>query len=145
MTATGPLLFDLHQAAGCAGRLDCRHLQSIRWSGPVGTFVSTLIAAGAAVVMLAAAAESAGQAQVRQREQVQQRAQERAGKREIIPGSELMTSAEREAYRRRYAAAKTEEDREKVRAGHVKAMQERARVRGLQLAEPRAPAGGGGK
>ena len=107
--------------------------------------VPTLIAASAAAVMLAAAADSASQAQVRQREQVQQRTQERAGKREIIPGSELMTPAEREAYRRRYAAAKTDQERAAFRAEHVKAMQERARVRGLQLQEPRVPAGGGGK
>lgn len=92
-------------------------------------------------VMLAAAAESAGQAQVRQREEVQQRTQERAGQREIIPGSELMTSQEREAYRRRYAAAKTDEERAKVRAEHVKAMEERARLRGLQLAHPVASNG----
>ena len=109
------------------------------------TFISTLIAAGAAVVMLAAAAESAGQAQVRQRDQIQQHTQERAGKREIIPGSELMTSAEREAYRRRYAAAKTDTEKEKVRADHIGAMRERARMRGLQLVEPQAPAGKGGK
>ena len=107
--------------------------------------VPTLIAAGAAAVMLAAAADAAAQAQVRQREQVQQRTQEKAGWREIIPGSELMTSAEREAYRQRYAAAKTDADREKVRADHIKAMEERARVRGLQLAVPKPPAKGGAK
>jgi hypothetical protein len=111
----------------------------------VDKLVPILIAASAAAVMLVAAGESAGQAQVRQREQVQQRTQERAGKREIIPGSELMTPAEREAYRRRYAAAKTDQEREGVRAEHVKAMQERARVRGLQLQEPRVPASDGGK
>ena len=111
----------------------------------MNTIISTLIAAGAAIVMLAAAGESAGQAQVRQRDQVQQRTQERAGRREIIPGSELMTSAEREAYRRRYAAAKTDAEKEKVRAEHIAAMQERARVRGLQLVEPRAPGGEAGK
>lgn len=104
-----------------------------------------LIAASAAAVMIVAAAESAAQVQGRQREQVQQRTQERVGKREIIPGSELMTPAERETYRRRYAAAKTDQEREAFRAEHVKAMQERARVRGLQLQEPRVPAGGGGK
>jgi hypothetical protein len=93
--------------------------------------------------MLMAAADAAAQQQIRQREQVQQRTQERAGKREIIPGSELMTSREREAYRRRYAAAKSEEARDKVRAEHVKAMEERARLRGLQLAVPAAPKDGG--
>ena len=102
----------------------------------------TLIAFSAAAVLLAAAADAAAQAQVRQREQAQQRTQERAGWREIIPGSELMTPAEREAYRQRYAAAKTDEERAKVRADHVKAMDERARLQGLKLAEPKPPAKG---
>jgi hypothetical protein len=57
-------------------------------------------------------------------------------KREIIPGSELMTSQERERYRQRIRATATPQEEEKVRADHVKQMQERARVRGLQLADP---------
>lgn len=93
--------------------------------------------------MLAAAIEAAGQQAPQQREQAQTRTQERAGKREIIPGSELMTAKEREDYRRRYAAAKTDVDREKVRADHVKAMEERARLRGLRLELPAPPKGGG--
>jgi hypothetical protein len=56
--------------------------------------------------------------------------------REIIPGSELMTSQEREQYRQRTRAAGSAEERQKVRAEHVKQMRERARVRGLRLAEP---------
>lgn len=59
-------------------------------------------------------------------------------KREIIPGSELMTSQERERYRQRIRAAATPQEEEKVRADHVQQMQERARVRGLQLADPAA-------
>lgn len=57
-------------------------------------------------------------------------------KREIIPGSELMTSPERERYRQRIRAAKTPQEEEKVRADHVRQMQERARLRGLRLPEP---------
>lgn len=94
--------------------------------------------------MLAAAIEAAGQQATRQREQAQARTQERTGKREIIPGSELMTAREREDYRRRYAAAKTDADREKVRSDHIKVMEERARLRGLRLELP-APAQDGGK
>jgi hypothetical protein len=109
----------------------------------VDTVIRILISLAAAAVMLAAALDAAGQQQVQNREQSQTRTQERAGKREIIPGSELMTSKEREDYRRRYAAAKTEADKEKVRADHIKAMQERARLRGLELALPAAPKGGG--
>lgn len=104
--------------------------------------VRVCIAASAAVTMLAAAADVAGQQQGQQREQAKSRTQERAGKREIIPGSELMTSAEREAYRKRYAAAKTDDERAKVRDEHVKAMEERARLRGLQLAPPAQGKGG---
>ena len=105
----------------------------------MGVLHQAAISAATAAVMLMAATDVAGQQQVRQREQIQ----ERAGKREIIPGSELMTSQEREAYRRRYAAAKSEAEREQVRADHVRAMEERARLRGLQLAQPVPPRGDG--
>lgn len=99
------------------------------------TFFRILVSLGAAAVMLAAAIDVAGQ-QTQAREQTETRTQERAGKREIIPGSELMTPKEREDYRRRYAAARTDAEREKVRAEHIHAMQERARLRGLELALP---------
>lgn len=54
--------------------------------------------------------------------------------REIIPGSELMTSPERERYRQRIRAAGTPEKQAQVREQHVKQMRERARLRGLELA-----------
>jgi hypothetical protein len=107
------------------------------------TLFQAAVSATAGMIMLIAATGVAAQQQVRQREQIQERVQERAGKREIIPGSELMTSQERETYRRRHAAAKSEAEREQVRADHVKAMEERARLRGLQLAQPVAPKGNG--
>lgn len=53
--------------------------------------------------------------------------------REIIPGSELMTSQERERYRLRLRGAGTPEERERLRAEHVKAMEERARLQGLKV------------
>jgi hypothetical protein len=109
----------------------------------VDTVIRIIVSAGTAAVMLAAAMDAAGQQQMQQREQVQSRTQERSGKREIIPGSELMTSKEREDYRRRYAAAKTEADKEKVRADHITAMEERARLRGLKLVLPAPPKGEG--
>lgn len=62
----------------------------------MGAIFQAVLATATAAVMLMAAADAAGQQQIRQREQVQQRTQERAGEREIIPGSELMTSKERE-------------------------------------------------
>lgn len=106
-----------------------------------GLFHRAVAAATLALLTIVMAGNAAAQERVRQREQAQARVQERAGKREIIPGSELMTSQEREAYRRRYAAAPDDAARDKVRADHVRAMQERARVRGLQLAAPVAPGG----
>lgn len=53
--------------------------------------------------------------------------------REIIPGSELMTAQERERYRQRQRGAGSAEERERLRAEHVQAMEERGRVRGLQV------------
>lgn len=66
-------------------------------------------------------------------------------KREIIPGSELMTSQERERYRQRIRAAKTPAEEEKVRSDHTAQMRERARVRGLALREPEPPKQTGAK
>jgi len=54
-------------------------------------------------------------------------------KREIIPGSELMTSQERERYRLRLQGAGSAAERERLRAEHVKAMEERARLKGLKV------------
>jgi len=56
----------------------------------MGAILQAAISAATAAVMLAAAADVAGQQQVQQREQVQQRTQERAGKREIIPWNDRM-------------------------------------------------------
>ena len=53
-----------------------------------------------------------------------------------------MTAAEREDYRRRFAAAKTDPERNRVRSDHVKAMEERASLRGLKLAVPVPPGSG---
>lgn len=56
--------------------------------------------------------------------------------REIIPGSELMTAAEREQYRQRQRGAGTAEERERLRGDHLKAMEQRARLRGLKVSDP---------
>jgi hypothetical protein len=106
------------------------------------TLIEVAVALMAAVVMLAAAADAAGRESQPPGEEVLRLAQDgqqnkqQARKREIIPGSELMTSQEREEYRQRMAAAGTGAERAKVRAEHVKQMEERARLRGLQLVDP---------
>ena len=56
--------------------------------------------------------------------------------REIIPGSELMTSGERERYRQRMRAAGSPDAQARVREEHVKQLRQRARLRGLELADP---------
>ena len=101
----------------------------------MSTFVRIAIAAGGAAVMLAAAVDTIGQQPAVQRDQAEKRGQERIRKHEIIPGSQLMTSEEREQYRQRMAAAKSDEEREKLRAEHYKAMNQRARLYGLRLPE----------
>ena len=111
---------------------------------PCGILLA-VVAAIAIPVAGAAQGDALPGSQVRQRDQVMERTQARVHRREIIPGSELMTSKERDQYRGRMAAAATDADRERIRAEHVKAMQERARVRGLQLAEPAAAPPGGQK
>ncbi|OGA48162.1 MAG: hypothetical protein A3F74_12420 [Betaproteobacteria bacterium RIFCSPLOWO2_12_FULL_62_58] len=54
-----------------------------------------------------------------------------ATEREVIPGADRMTSAEREAYRRRMEAATTPEEKARIRAEYAKAVDERARARPL--------------
>lgn len=56
--------------------------------------------------------------------------------REIIPGSELMTAKEREQYRLRLRGAGSAEERERLRAEHVAAMEKRAQLRGLKVSDP---------
>src|SRR5512134_2621441 len=58
-----------------------------------------------------------------------------------IYGSQLMTTQERDQYRDRMRAAKTDAERERIRAEHHERMNERAKSRGLSL--PDQPARGG--
>ncbi|MCE5181155.1 MAG: hypothetical protein LLG15_05080 [Betaproteobacteria bacterium] len=88
------------------------------------------LAAGIAVASSVAVAEEPAkpQAQARQQEQVY--------------GSQLMTREERTAYRAKMRAAKTPEEREKVRAEHHEQMKVRAKEKGVTL--PDAPPAMGG-
>lgn len=63
-------------------------------------------------------------------------------KQEQVYGSQLMTQQERNEYHARIRAAKNARERERIRLEHHKAMQERARERGLTLPDM-PPAGGG--
>jgi len=61
-----------------------------------------------------------------------------------IYGSQLMTQQERNQYRARMQAAKTEQDRERIRKEHHEQMQVRAKERGVTLPAEPPPHGMGG-
>ena len=62
---------------------------------------------------------------------------------DVIYGSQLMTQQERNEYRAQMRNAKTYEERERIRLEHHKAMQERAKAKGLTLPDMPPAAGGG--
>lgn len=62
---------------------------------------------------------------------------------EPIFGSQLMTEEERIDYRARWRAARTDDERAKLRSDHHERMKDRARERGVTLAEE-PPARGAG-
>lgn len=70
-------------------------------------------------------------------------AQQMMMQQEPVYGSQLMTQEERVAYRTKMHAAKTPEEREKIRAGHHAQMKARAKERGVTLPDE-PPARGGG-
>jgi len=61
--------------------------------------------------------------------------QTRTMDKEMIYGSQLMTEQERNEYRTRIQAAKTEQEREMIRAEHHDQMQARAKEKGVMLPE----------
>jgi hypothetical protein len=63
--------------------------------------------------------------------------------REQIYGSELMTKEERAEYRAKMRAAKTKEEREKIRKEHHERMKERAKAQGVTLPDEPPAIGGG--
>ena len=84
-----------------------------------------------------------GQDQVKQQDQTRQQDRVRTQDQEQVYGSQLMTQQERTAYRAKMRAAKTQEERERVRAEHHEQMKVRAKERGVTLPDE-PPARGGG-
>ena len=76
-------------------------------------------------------------AQVQTQSEIQVRDQER------IYGSQLMTEQERNAYRVKMQAAKTEQAREALRHEHHEEMQKRAKAKGMTLPDEPPPQGAG--
>jgi Tfp pilus assembly protein PilE len=71
--------------------------------------------------------------------QAQTQTQKPAQTQERIYGSQLMTEQERREYRDKLQAAKTVEERQKIRAAHHKAMLARAKERGVTLPDEPPP------
>jgi hypothetical protein len=103
---------------------------------------AAVLALAASGVTLPALAADQARDQDRLRTQDQIRDQD-------IYGSQLMTAQERDAHRAKMRAAKTEQERERIRAEHHEQMKVRAKERGVTLPDVppagRGPGGGGGR
>ena len=90
------------------------------------------------LVLLAAStplAFAALQSQARAQPQAQSQTQTQVQNRARIYGSQMMTPAERASYRQHMRQATTQAERDRIRAEHHNAMQERAKARGVMLPE----------
>lgn len=76
-------------------------------------------------------------AEVRQETRTREREEARVRKhqKDGIFGGEMMTKQERKQYRKQLKECKTEGERERFRREHRHRMQERARLRGIELAD----------
>jgi hypothetical protein len=103
----------------------------------------TRLAWVAAVALSAAWVTTGAVAQDKIQDQSQARAQDRT--QDQVYGNQLMTQAERNAYRTKMRSLKTVQEREAFRLEHHKLMQERAQAQGVTLpAEPLARRAGAG-
>ena len=87
------------------------------------------------VLLTAPFALAANQAQEQERIQAQ--------KQEHVYGSQMITEQERNEYRARMQAAKTNEEREQIRMEHHERMRDRAKSQGLSMPDSPPPKGGG--
>ncbi len=94
--------------------------------------VSALMAALAIASSLALADEP---------KQTQDQTRTQARDQDQIYGSQLMTPEERAQFRERMRAAKTEDERERIRREHHAQMQQRAKERGVTLPDEPPPRG----
>ncbi|MFH2140237.1 MAG: hypothetical protein ABII63_05530 [Pseudomonadota bacterium] len=98
--------------------------------------IAVSVFAGALAVS-AGSVFAADQVREQKQDQTQEQDQER------IYGSQLMTQKERNAYRAKMRAAKTAEERERIRNEHHEQMKIRAKERGVTLPDMPPAAGGG--
>ena len=97
--------------------------------------LSIFVAFVCSILLTSSFALAANQAQEQERIQAQ--------KQEHVYGSQMMTEQERNEYRVRMQAAKTNEEREQIRMEHHELMQKRAKERGLSMPDSPPPRRGG--
>ena len=97
--------------------------------------LSIFVAFVCLVLLTSPFALAANQAQEQERIQAQ--------KQEHVYGSQMMTEQERNEYRARMQAAKTNEEREQIRMEHHELMKKRAKEQGLSMPDSPPPRRGG--
>lgn len=90
--------------------------------------------AGAALV-IAVPASAQDQLRTQDQTRIESRTRDQLRDQQIY-GHQLMTPQERDRYRDRLRAARSERDRERIRQQHIERMQSRARQRGVKLGPP---------
>jgi hypothetical protein len=107
----------------------------------------TQLAVAAAIVLPFNVALAQDRTQTQSETRTQAQTRQTISDRDIY-GSQMMTRQERNAYRQKMQAAKTLEERERIRTEHHEQMKQRAQARGITLPdEPpagRGPASAGG-
>ena len=103
------------------------------------TLVMSVLTSG--LLLAASSSYAADEMTTQEPVKVQLHTKDQVQKKEQIYGSQMMTSQERVEQRKKMRAAKTTEDRERIRAEHHEAMKMRAQERGVTL--PDTPPDGG--
>src|SRR5512139_3179636 len=99
------------------------------------TFIASTIAAAFALAAASAFAQTPAPTQPTPQAQTQA---------DRVYGYQLMTPEERSAFQEKMRAAATWEERQKIRDEHRAVMDQRAKEKGITLAEPRGPRHGAG-
>ena len=84
----------------------------------MASFKANAVVLGSALVILAVCPQRTGAQQAQKADQAPAAAgaPQKAGEREVIPGADRMSSAERDSYRLRMAAAASPEEKTRIRA-----------------------------
>ncbi|MEJ2645096.1 MAG: hypothetical protein P8180_09215 [Gammaproteobacteria bacterium] len=94
-----------------------------------------LLAGAALVLVIAVPAAAQDRLRTQDQTRIESRTRDQLRDQQIY-GHQLMTPQERDRYRDRLRAARSERDRERIRQQHIERMQNRARQRGVELGPP---------